>query len=132
MTEDNLRRTISRRHLITRGFLPALAGAIAAVLFTFCFLSSPASSGDSSYIGSAGISAVCAAEVSETAEQADEEKDQPAAPDATKDDGSQSGQDQEKSSGRYFINRTHIIISCVVAFALAVLIAVLQARKKFK
>ena len=50
-----------------------------------------------------------------------------AGPDAT--DAKQSG---SNNSGKYFVNKTHIIISCLVAFALAVLIAVLQAKKRFK
>lgn len=44
-------------------------------------------------------------------------------------DANQSG---SNNSGKYFVNKTHIIISCLVAFALAVLIAVLQAKKRFK
>ena len=39
---------------------------------------------------------------------------------------------QQKGKGRYFVTKTHIIISCVVAFGLAILIAVLQAKKRFK
>ena len=39
---------------------------------------------------------------------------------------------QQKGKGRYFVTKTHIIISCIVAFGLAILIAVLQAKKRFK
>lgn len=38
----------------------------------------------------------------------------------------------EPEGGGFFITKTHIIISCVVAFGIAVVIAVVQANKRFK
>ena len=40
--------------------------------------------------------------------------------------------DDSNNSGRFFVTKTHIIISCVVAFGIAVAIAVFQAKKRFK
>ena len=49
-------------------------------------------------------------------------------------DASPAGDENGDSnnSGRFFVTKTHIIISCVVAFGIAVAIAVFQAKKRFK
>ena len=50
----------------------------------------------------------------------------------TDNSGQDTSNNGESGSGRYFINNTHIIISCLVALAIAIVIAVIQANKKFK
>jgi hypothetical protein len=72
------------------------------------------------------------AEAAETADTAGEAGE--TAKTAETEDGGENGEGEgdANSSGGFFFTRTHIIISCLVAFAIAVVIAVVQANKKFK
>ena len=135
MTGTASRGTFLKKLFIRSRFrrsFPALAGVIASVLFAFCLFSVPISSDNSIYPERAGEVIVYDRADPEAVEHTAEQTAQPEAVSEAPADESQNSQDQKKSSGRYFINKTHIIISCLVAFALAVLIAILQANKKFK
>jgi len=133
MTGAASRGTYLKKRLIKfRRFIPALACGIASFLFAFCILSVPVFSDNSLSQERAGAAAVYDVSDPAAAERNAAQTGSTEAASETQAGETQNVQEQEKGSGRYFINKTHIIISCLVAFALAVLIAILQANKKFK
>ena len=133
MTGAASRGTYFKKCLIkSRRLIPALAGVTASFLFVFCILSVPVFSDNSLSKERAGAAAVYDVSDPATAERNAAQTESTEAASEAQAEETQNGQEQEKGSGRYFINKTHIIISCLVAFALAVLIAILQANKKFK
>ena len=133
MTGAASRSTYLKKRLIkSLRFIPALAGVTASFLFAFCILSVPVFSDNSLYQERAGAASVYDVSDPAAAERNAAQTGSTEAALEAQAEETQNGQEQEKGSGRYFINKTHIIISCLVAFALAVLIAILQANKKFK
>ena len=115
------------------------AGTRASAVFVICILTFTVRSGPAFRTGPGNAAMVYAAEVfsASDADPAEIIQDQTQGTQAEQGEETQEAQEaqngeEESGSGRYFVNKTHIIISCVVAFALAVLIAVLQANKKFK
>jgi hypothetical protein len=112
-----MKRELAKKHDLKKAghtavnALAVLSAVIAAVFLFICLTNIAPASRDESAFGSVVFAS------------SDEAEPQPT---QVPENNGNSG------SGRYFITNTHIIISLVVAFALAVLIAVLQARKKFK
>lgn len=101
---------------------------LSAVLLTLLPVNASASQ-EASADPEAAVTAIVPGSSEEPVATGETAADPSAGPETTADPeptGSQS------SSGRYFITKTHIIISCIVAFSIAVIIAVVQANKKFK
>ncbi len=55
-----------------------------------------------------------------------------ASPDTERASAAPSPEAEKKGNGRFFVTKFHIIFSCVISLSIAILIAVLQARKRFK